>query len=103
MPTPIDIRPVGSGELLLTWDDEHRSLFSCRYLRYLCPCAQCVDERTGRRLIILEKVPADIHIIKTEAVGLYAVRFQWSDGHSTGIYGFEFLRKNCPCTPCATS
>jgi len=25
----------------------------------------------------------------------------WSDGHSTGIYTFDFLRDLCPCPECA--
>ena len=35
-----------------------------------------------------------------EAVGNYAIRIQWSDGHSTGIYSYEHLRKVCPCPEC---
>jgi DUF971 family protein len=34
-------------------------------------------------------------------VGRYAIRFHWSDGHSTGIYTFEHLRELCPCPICA--
>jgi DUF971 family protein len=34
-------------------------------------------------------------------VGRYAIRFHWSDGHSTGIYTFEQLRELCPCPICA--
>jgi hypothetical protein len=33
-------------------------------------------------------------------VGNYALAFAWSDGHSTGIYTFEYLRKLCPCPQC---
>jgi DUF971 family protein len=38
-----------------------------------------------------------------EPVGNYAVAFQWSDGHATGIYRFDFLRQICPCGECAAS
>jgi DUF971 family protein len=33
-------------------------------------------------------------------VGNYALQFVWSDGHETGIYTFEYLRKLCPCSQC---
>jgi DUF971 family protein len=33
-------------------------------------------------------------------VGNYAVEFHWQDGHSTGIYSFEYLRSLCPCAAC---
>ena len=35
-----------------------------------------------------------------EAVGNYAIRIQWSDGHGSGIYSFEHLRNICPCEAC---
>jgi DUF971 family protein len=36
-----------------------------------------------------------------EPVGNYAIRIQWSDGHGSGIYSFEHLRKICPCDACS--
>ena len=35
-----------------------------------------------------------------EPVGSYAIRIHWNDGHSTGIYSFDHLRKICPCPEC---
>ena len=97
---PLDIRPVAEAELLVTWEDGHRSLYAYDYLRLNCPCARCVEEWTGRRLIGLDKIAKGIHPLTTEPVGNYALRFDWSDGHQTGIYGFDFLRKICPCLDC---
>jgi DUF971 family protein len=34
----------------------------------------------------------DVHPLSVEYVGEYALRFDWSDGHKTGIYPFDFLR-----------
>jgi ATP-binding protein involved in chromosome partitioning len=34
-------------------------------------------------------------MVKIEVVGNYALAFYWSDGHSTGIYSYEHLRKLC--------
>jgi len=35
-----------------------------------------------------------------EAVGTYAVMFEWEDGHHYGIYNWNFLRLLCPCPVC---
>jgi DUF971 family protein len=35
-----------------------------------------------------------------EAVGSYAIRVYWNDGHSSGIYSFDHLRRICPCAEC---
>jgi DUF971 family protein len=42
--------------------------------------------------------PASAH-----AVGRYALQFNWLDGHSAGIYSWEFLRRNCQCQECRFS
>ena len=97
---PADIRPVGDTEILITWEDAHRSLYTYRDLRLNCPCASCADEWSGRRLITLDRIPENIKSLETASVGNYAIRFVWSDGHRTGIYGFDFLRSICPCPRC---
>ena len=97
-----DIRPVGTRELLLTWDDGHRSLYGFSYLRFLCPCAGCLDEHTGQRTIRKENIPDNIHAAEFTPVGRYAIRFRWNDGHQTGLYSFEYLRKICPCLECSS-
>ncbi len=38
---------------------------------------------------------------RAELVGRYALQIFWSDGHSTGIYSFHYLRELCPCGECA--
>lgn len=97
---PMDFRLVGENEFLITWNDGHRSLFQARHLRFLCPCAQCVDERTGKRMIAWSQILSDIKILRAEPVGRYAYKLQFSDTHQTGIYSFEFLRALCPCPQC---
>jgi DUF971 family protein len=44
-----------------------------------------------------------LDIVRSEPVGRYAVQFTFSDGHATGIYSFEHLRKICPCSECAVT
>ena len=97
---PLDIQPVGETELLISWQDGHRSLYAFSFLRLNCPCAGCRDEWSGKRLITLDKIPKDIKANDFVSVGRYAIQFKWSDHHQTGIYGYEFLRGLCPCESC---
>lgn len=98
--TPVDIRRVADREIHVTWADGHRSVFPNRLLRERCACAQCVHEVTGQQLLDPASVPEDIRALEVALVGRYAVRFQWSDGHGTGIYPFTRLRAWCPCEAC---
>jgi DUF971 family protein len=91
--TPVEIRRVEGREIHVTWPDGHRSVFSNKALRERCPCAACVHELTGARLLDPASVRADIRADEIALVGRYAVRIRWSDGHSTGIYTFQKLRE----------
>ena len=62
-------------------------------LRWLCPCAMCVDEMTGVRTLKRETIPPDVAPVKLEPSGNYALRIAWSDGHGTGIYTWDRLYK----------
>ncbi len=102
MPTPSRIaEDAASRELVITWSDGHDSRYSYRLLRQRCPCAMCVHEWTGEHLLDPSRVPAGIHPTQIAQVGAYALRFTWSDGHSTGIYTFALLRSLCECDACA--
>jgi DUF971 family protein len=57
------------------------------------PLRGCVDEMTGRPRLVPNAVPADIMPLAIHYVGRYALQFNWSDGHQTGIYPFEYLRR----------
>jgi DUF971 family protein len=91
--TPVEVGPNEDASLLrIRWADGAVSDFHPRRLRIACPCAGCVDELTGRRILREEHIPQDIHPLSIEYVGRYAIRFAWSDGHGTGIFPFEYLR-----------
>jgi DUF971 family protein len=34
-------------------------------------------------------------------VGNYAIQISFNDGHSTGIFSYDYLRTLCPCAECA--
>jgi DUF971 family protein len=91
---PAEIAPTEDGaRLAITWQDGVRSEYEPRSLRLNCPCAQCVDEMTGIRTLRPDTVPADVYPEAIHYVGRYALQFVWSDGHSTGFYPFELLRR----------
>ena len=98
---PAEIRKKGGERIVIRWADGHESVYPARTLRGLCPCAQCVSETTGERLTFEQHVRSDVAIEAARTVGNYALHFEWSDGHTTGIYSFDYLRRICPCSSCA--
>lgn len=92
--TPREIGPTEDGtRLRITWEDDAVSVYRPRALRLRCPCAACVDELTGERMLTPGMVPQDVHPLAIHYVGRYALRFEWSDGHGTGLYPFDYLRR----------
>jgi DUF971 family protein len=89
---PIRIEQAGPDELGITWSDGRESRYAVRGLRLACMCAHCVDEWTGEARLDVASVPEDVHPLKIQPVGHYAIQIDWSDGHSTGIYSFRLLR-----------
>jgi DUF971 family protein len=96
-PVPAEIGRANQHDLRVKWQDGHESIYPARQLRLACPCAGCVDETTGAIRVIGTSIPEDVRPLKVEPVGRYALTVHWSDGHHTGIYTFELLRKLCPC------
>jgi DUF971 family protein len=99
-PRPVNVIPFPNGELGVVWDDGHESFYDGHVLRCACACASCVDEMTGRKVLEEERVPRDVRAVEIHPVGNYGLSILWSDGHDTGIYTFETLRKLCPCDLC---
>jgi len=100
--TPRQVGPNADGtRLSIEWADGHVSEYEPWDLRVACPCAGCVDEMTGRRTLRYDDVPSSVHPVEISYVGRYALTFTWSDGHSTGIFPFDYLRRLCPCPDCA--
>ena len=100
-PAPKAMKQAGPLDLAIDWSDGHASVFPVRLLRLSCPCAQCVDEMSGQKLLNDASVPADVKPVVINPVGRYAVHIDWSDGHRTGIYTYVHLRAICPCAECA--
>ncbi|MEQ1857825.1 MAG: DUF971 domain-containing protein [Longimicrobiales bacterium] len=91
---PVSVGPTeDEARLRILWGDGQSTEFWPRDLRLLCPCAGCVDEITGVRTLRPEAIDQGVYPTAIHYVGRYALQFMWSDGHSTGIYTFEYLRR----------
>lgn len=90
---PREIKQVGDDGLAITWGDGVTTQFKASELRRSCPCAQCVNEWTGQRVLQPEAISDELAIANISVVGRYALNFRWSDGHETGIYSFRYLRE----------
>lgn len=97
---PVELKKQGQEQFKITWSDGHVSMYPFRYLRQNCGCAGCRNEITGERILKPESVAADLKGFKVELVGNYALHFEFSDHHTTGIYPFAVLRAICPCEEC---
>ncbi|WP_193212436.1 gamma-butyrobetaine hydroxylase-like domain-containing protein [Luteolibacter marinus] len=86
---------VIGNELALAFDDGDDVFLALDLLRRGCPCAACQGEpdALGRVLRPVQKIgPRGFELLRFEVVGGYALQLWWADGHSTGIYSFDYLR-----------
>ena len=91
-PTPTQIRALrDAGTLSLGWSDGTHFELPFKYVRGECPCAACIDEFTGVRILDLDTIPETIIPEQLAMSGNYALKISWSDGHSTGLYTWEHL------------
>ncbi len=96
-----------STGIKIDWRDGHHSDYTNGYLRDECPCATCTGahgtepQKTNyRKQELFPMYKPTLKMNSVEEVGQYAVRIHWNDGHSTGIYSYDHLRKICPCPEC---
>jgi Uncharacterized protein conserved in bacteria len=90
---PTQIIEESESEITIHWSNGEQSSYRAPALRRACPCASCVNEWTGEKILDDAKVPDDLTIENTSLVGRYALNFRFSDGHETGIYSFKYLRE----------
>jgi DUF971 family protein len=91
--------------MTIQWGDGHHSVYPFDLLRKECPCAICRETSHAAtddpfKVVTTTVRPGEVTVASAEQVGWYAVRFEWSDGHNTGIYSYEYLRAICPCEAC---
>jgi len=93
---PLDLQPIGN-ELAIKWADGSESFITLEALRRACPCAGCKGEMDimgnlykGPEQTLTAKA---FELVKLVNVGGYAVQPVWADGHNTGIYSFDYLKR----------
>ncbi len=87
--------------LTIRWDDGRESFYPIAYLRRMSPSAEMRELRKSMKTNPLTILPkgagsSDVRAINAEMVGNYAIRITFSDGHSTGIYTWSYLREIDP-------
>ena len=90
---PVQIVEESESELTITWSDEAETRYRAADLRRACPCAGCINEWTGEKMLKDEAIADDVSFSHISIVGRYALNFHFSDGHETGIYSFAMLQK----------
>lgn len=77
----------------IVWVDGAVQSYDHRALRLACPCASCVNEMTGEKMVTEQAVPADVKVVEARPVGRYGLNLVFSDGHGSGIFTFDRLRE----------
>ena len=92
----LDFQQIGE-ELAIKWDDGGESFIKLETLRRRCPCASCQGEMDimGNLYKNPEKplTPSAFQLVRWNAVGGYAIQPVWGDGHTSGIYSFDYLQR----------
>jgi DUF971 family protein len=81
------------GTLELVWPDGSTDRLAFRFLRGRCPCASCVDEVSGLRVVDVNDVDPGVQPTEMVFSGNYALRITWSDGHHTGLFTWGYLKQ----------
>ena len=94
--TGIENIAVVGAELAIRWQDGREDFIPLERLREACPCASCQGEPDALGRVVRPERPAgpgSAQLRGYDFVGGYAVQFSWGDGHNTGIYSHDYLRR----------
>lgn len=86
------IQQIDNYHFQIDWVDGTVSRYRLSELQKHCPCAGCVDEATNERRISALSVSETVKAKRIQNVGPYALRILFTDGCSSGIYPFSFLK-----------
>jgi DUF971 family protein len=93
----------------IDWKDGHHSSYAAALLRDECPCATCTGAHgtepqktnfSNPQASPFQMFKPAPKMLNVEPIGSYALKIYWNDGHSSGIYSWDYLRKICPCQEC---
>ena len=87
---PTDIKLHQKSRILeVSFDDGSHFNLPCEYLRVYSPSAEVRGHSPGQEVLQIGK--ENVNITQIEPVGSYAVCLFFDDGHSTGIYSWDWL------------
>ena len=92
---PANVQQIGR-ELAIRWNDQMESYIDLEFLRRACPCAACGGEPDVLGNISRPNVAytnGSFELRGFDLVGGYALQPHWADGHNTGLYSFDYLRR----------
>jgi DUF971 family protein len=91
---PTNVRALQAEQVLeVTWPDNQVDSLPYRLLRSECPCASCRNEWTGERILDPRAIRPDLKLEGMANIGTYAIQLSWNDGHSSGLFSWEVLRR----------
>jgi DUF971 family protein len=122
-PASVKVHVSTGAGVDIAWADNHSSHYDFAYLREQCPCAMCNDERQKKvqgqqkdeqlkkekpahgaaplqSSPLLPMFKPKLSAKAAHSVGNYALQIDFNDGHTAGIFSFDFLRTICPCAEC---
>ncbi|HEX4021105.1 MAG TPA: DUF971 domain-containing protein [Acidobacteriaceae bacterium] len=113
VPLHVRVHKTEGTGVEIDWKDGHHSQWSFAWLRDACPCATCNEERENedrqpgqprpKPANLLPMYKAPVQPDKINPVGRYAISFDWNDGHHSGIFSWDYLRRVCQCDECVPS
>ena len=97
-PMPLELKNVQliGDELAILWNDGLESYLPLERFRRACPCAACGGEPDVLGNLVRPDVvytPTSFELAGWQLVGGYALQPRWADGHNTGLYSFQYLRR----------
>ena len=96
MQSSIQHMAVVGDELALVLADGFEAFLPLPMLRRACPCAACQGEPDAMGRVVRPRVEhgaGAFEVRGIQPVGAYALQLSWADGHASGIYSFDYLRK----------
>lgn len=89
-PRPTDIRlHQASRKLEISFDDGTQAMLPCEFLRVYSPSAEVRGHGLGQE--VLQTGKEEVNIVDITPVGNYAIKLDFSDGHNTGLYSWDYL------------
>ena len=75
----------------IAFDDGSEYQFPYEFLRVYSPSAEVQGHAPGEEMLQVGKM--NVGVEGVDAVGNYAIRFRFDDGHDSGLYTFEYLEE----------